>query len=135
MTPDFALTGLKAISGWVWSIVTWRQNNAEKEDAKADEALASLMKAALETRHYLALVRDNPQLRDMEKEKNLATLWSTAGIDMSHINGELAMRYLMKADYWSDTEGWTAADNDERLIQLDEVLRLGRQALVAQSKR
>jgi hypothetical protein len=135
MTPDFALTGLKAVATRVGSIVTWRQQNAEKKDAKTDEALKSLMKAALETRHYLALIRDTPQARDKEKEQTLAGLWAAAGSDMLHIDSDLAMRYLMKADYWSDTEGGTAADNDERLIQLDDVLRLGREALVIPSKK
>jgi len=131
MTPEFSLSGLKAVADWAGSILAWRQNNAHERNARADAALTSLMDAALETRHYLALVRDNPQLRDKAKEQSLAGLWSKAGIDMSHIDSDLAGRYLMKADYWSDTEGWTDADNDERLIQLDEVLRLGREVLLA----
>jgi hypothetical protein len=32
-------------------------------------------------------------------EAHLAQLWSKAGIDMSFVDSQLAMRYLMKADY------------------------------------
>jgi hypothetical protein len=48
---------------------------------------------------------------------------------MTEVDYDLALRYLKKADYWSDPKGWTDAQKDERLIQLDEVLRLGQEAL------
>jgi hypothetical protein len=47
-----------------------------------------------------------------------------------HINHELALRCILKADYWSDPVGWSQQQKDERLIQLDEVFRLGQEALI-----
>jgi hypothetical protein len=70
-------------------------------------------------------------LKNPDRERDLAKLWPKAGIDMSYIHSEFAGRYLMKANYWSDTQGWTAAEKDDRLIQLDEVLRLGQELFLA----
>ena len=133
MNPDYHLTmdGMKAIVGWVGSIVTWRQTHNHERDAQVTAALTSLMDAALETKHYLALTRHSPHAKDMGREHDLAKLWAKAGIDMSYIDSEIASRYLMKADFWSDTQGWTDAEKDDRLIQLDEVLRLGQEVLLA----
>ena len=51
-------------------------------------------------------------------------------MDMTAVDPNLANRYFMKADYWSDRQGWTKAQKDEQLIQLDEVYRRGREALL-----
>jgi len=131
MIPDVTLDGMKAIVGWLGSLVAWRQTQSHEKDAEITAALTSLMAAALETRHYLALVRDTPHMKNHDEERDLAKLWAKAGIDMSYIDSELAGRYLMKADYWSDTQGWTDEQKDDRLIQLDEVLRLGQEVLLA----
>lgn len=122
---------MKALAGWIGSLIAWRQTNIHERDAQVTTALTSLMDAALDTRHYLAFVKSNPQMKNPDKERELAKLWAKAGIDMSYIDSEIAGRYLMKADYWSDTQGWTEAEKDETLIQLDEVLRLGQEVLLA----
>ena len=49
---------------------------------------------------------------------------------MLPLNHDLANRYLLKADYWSDPEGGSASKKDDLLIELDEVFRLGREALL-----
>jgi hypothetical protein len=131
MMPDITLDGMKAIVTWLGSFVTWRQTQGREKDAQITTALTSLMDAALETRHYMALVRETPQMKNPDKERDLAKLWAKAGIDMSYIDSALAGRYLMKAEYWSDTQGWTDAQKNDGLIQLDEVLRLGQQVLLA----
>ncbi len=133
MNPEYHVTmeGLKAIVGWVGSVVAWRQSHTHERDARVTAALTSLMDAALDTKHYLALIRTSPQLKNPDRERESAKLWAKAGIDMSNIDSALAGRYLMKADYWSDTQGWSDAQKDDTLIQLDEVLRLGREVLLA----
>lgn len=132
MTPDFNvyMEGAKAIAGWLGSIVNWRHSQTVEKEAQITAALTSLMNAARETRLYLASIRHTPGHHDIAREAHLAQLWSKAGIDISFIDSDLATRYLMKADYWSDPQGWTEAEKDERLIQLDEVLRLGQEALL-----
>ena len=49
---------------------------------------------------------------------------------MTDVDADLAIRYLKKADYWSDPHGWTEREKDDHLIQLDEVLLLGQAALL-----
>lgn len=49
---------------------------------------------------------------------------------MLPVDSAIAERYLLKADYWSDPRGWAEQQKDEMLSQLDEVFRLGRQALL-----
>ena len=36
----------------------------------------------------------------------------------------------MKADYWADAQGWTDAEKDDTLIELDQVIRMGHDALL-----
>jgi hypothetical protein len=130
MTPDFALNAVKAVAGWVGSIWTARQHGTDEKDQHIDAALTSLMVAALETRHYIAVVMKEPDRSDLNKELELAKLWSKAGIDMSHVDSQIAGVYLLKADYWADTRSWTDAQKDDTLIELDQVIRVGHEALL-----
>jgi hypothetical protein len=130
---DFALTmdGMKAIAGSFGSVLSWRRvQNAERK-AHIKTALTSLMAAATETRQYLGAVRRDPASQNADKENQLSSLWTCAGIDMTDVDSDLAITYLKKADYWSDRKGWSDAQKDERLIQLDEVIRLGQEALIS----
>ena len=122
---EFTLTmdGMKAIAGWFGSVLNWRLAQDAEKKAAIKTALTSLMAAATETRQYLAVVKRDPTSQNANKENQLASLWTRAGIDMTDVDSGLAIRYLKKADYWSDPKGWTDAQKDERLIQLDEVLR------------
>jgi hypothetical protein len=118
------------ITGVIKGLFNWRaEKNAQKQLA-TKAALTSLVLAATEPRQYLADVRMDPAAKSFEREHKLAALWANAGMDMGPINGEVANAYLLKADYWSDRDGWSQAAKDERAIQLDEVYRLGREALL-----
>ena len=88
------------------------------------------MAAVTETRQYLASVKRDPANHNGATEDRLAQFWTRAGIDMTAVDGELAIRYLKKADYWSDSVGWSEQQKDERLIQLDDVFELGTRALI-----
>jgi hypothetical protein len=52
------MEGMRAIAGWVGSLVTWRQSHKHEKNAHVTSALTSLMEAALETKHYLALHKE-----------------------------------------------------------------------------
>jgi hypothetical protein len=105
------------------------QHNVEDREAKL-KALRSLVKATTETRQYLAAVRRDPAAKNFNKQAELATLWGEAAFDIHTIDPELANVYLRKSDYWSDPEGWTEAQKDEREIQLDAISERGRKALL-----
>ena len=130
--PEFHVTmeGLRIIAGWFGSVLNWRQAQTAEKRAQAQTALKSMMAAVREARQNLAAVRDNPASKSTDTERRLSELWSAAAIDMSAVDYELTARYLMKADYWSDPKGWTNQQKDDRLIQLDEMLRLGTDALL-----
>ena len=132
MTPEFHVTmeGLKIIAGWFGSVLNWRQAQTAEKRLQAKTALTSMMAAVRETRQYLAAVRANAANQSIGTERRLSELWSAAAIDMSAVDYELTARYLMKADYWSDPKGWTDQQKDDRLIQLDEMFRLGTEALL-----
>ena len=132
MTPEFDITmeGMKTMAGWFGSILAWRRAQTAEKKHQAQTALTSLMAAVTETRQYLASVKRDPANHNGTTEDHLAQLWTRAGIDMTAVDGELAIRYLKEADYWSDSVGWSEQQKDERLIQLDDVFELGTRALI-----
>jgi hypothetical protein len=67
--------------------------------------------------------------KSLAVEGHLSQLWGLAGVAMLSVNEELAQLYVMKADYWSDRDGWEAKKKDTVLIELDEVFRLGCETL------
>ena len=120
------IPGLNALLEWTKAIGDFKG----KKDERTKLALTSLVLAVTETRHYLAAVRQDAPLRNLDKEMELSRLWQHAGTDMLPVNPDLANLYLMKADYWSDPVGWTEAQKDDRRIQLDAVYEEGRKVLL-----
>jgi len=55
---QLTMEGMRAIAGWVGSLVTGRQSHKHEKNAHVTSALTSLMEAALETKHYLALHKE-----------------------------------------------------------------------------
>lgn len=84
------------------------------------EAIRKVWQAVDETRMYLAssrgvdtdLNRPNPKL---------VALWSDASLAISSIDGDLAHRLRMKAEYWSDPRNWTSEQVIKARITIDEV--------------
>jgi hypothetical protein len=123
------IDGLKAVATWIGSIGNWKHTLQLEKKAETKAALESLLDAVRDTRIYLAKLRDDPANVNYDTQRDLSQLWAKAGTAMMTINQELAIRYVLKADYWSDPRGWEGKNNDKLLIELDEVFRLGREAL------
>jgi hypothetical protein len=120
-----AMTGIEKMLTWIG---LYRDRRRSVDDEKRKEmkiALESLVAAASKTRQYQATNRNIVPAQNAE----LAALWNKAAMDIWSIDVELAELYLLKGDYWSDPEGWTLAQKDDRDIQLDEVYRRGQEAL------
>jgi hypothetical protein len=132
MSPEFQLTmdALKNVANWIASFVTWRKSQNAAQQAQADEALKSLMDAALQTQQHLGRAPIQPEEENRKIEIGLSALWSKAGQDMAPLNPTIAYTYLLKANYWSSPEEWTRQQKDDRIIQLDRVVRLGQEALL-----
>lgn len=101
---------------------------ARNEDVR--KALKSISLAAVETRGYLADLRDGASDRDRSREGGLARLWTEAGHDLAQIDRELAERCLLKADYWSDPTGWDASQRETSAIRLEELHQEARDLLL-----
>ena len=102
---DHVKDGLTFLKNWL----TGQQTARVRESQAYDEALESVMKAAIETRVYLRHLREgNPE--NTEKEGVLSQLWWQASVKLRHIDSALADRALIKADCWADPRLW----DDER---------------------
>jgi hypothetical protein len=121
---------LKSLVDFLPSVANWVHNGHEQSKVQTKEALESLMKAVTETRQYLAILRTDPGRFDLQRQARLSSLWIAAGVAMAPINGNIASTYLMKADYWSDPEGWQGTADDSVLIELDNVFEAGTNALL-----
>jgi hypothetical protein len=124
------MDGLKQVSTWIQGIFNWKHIHDEAKKAEIKNALEALLTAVRETRQYLAIVNAHPLKKDFATEGHLSQLWGAAGVTILPIDEQLAYRYIIKADYWSDRDGWLANNKDTLLIELDEVARLGREALI-----
>lgn len=130
---SFSVPALKDISDVIREWADRKANQNTQEQARQTAALDSFMEAVRETRHYLAITRDNPAAKSSEKEQDLSRLWQAAGSAMRAIDkNDVASTLLMKADYWSDSAGWTGTKKERMMIDLDAVARIGREALLGQ---
>jgi hypothetical protein len=132
-----ALDAFKSMTDFINGVISAIRQRKESNDKQDEElyqrrmkALESLTKATQETAQYLARIRENPSTRSSEKQTELAALWGHAAFDIHFIDPQLARLYLRKGDYWSDPEGWTTTQKEDRELQLDRVSKLGRKALL-----
>jgi hypothetical protein len=120
---------LEMIGSWISSLVSRGERLEKERQAKVQEALKSLMEAVTSTRAYLAEIREHPEKQSAEKQHEITCKWMDAGQKIYPINQDLASTYFLKAEYWSDPDGWVAAGKDDYLVNLDRVSELGRAAL------
>lgn len=85
-----------------------------------DSALRAISTALLETKLYYR-DRENGELRNMEREAQLAKYWATAAIPLRHIDEDLAMTCEHKADFWTGPDHWSGEDVERVGIKLENV--------------
>lgn len=91
-----------------------------RHNDKIDEALKLTMDALRETRVYANKLR-NGKRRDINKEHNIAELWSQASIPLRYIDKDLANKCFIKSEYWLEPETWTQARVESEGIALDTI--------------
>ncbi|HSS22097.1 MAG TPA: DUF4062 domain-containing protein [Pyrinomonadaceae bacterium] len=105
---------------------------ASKADRKAVvDALASALEIANRTVRYIA--RRRTEQPDTNEETELSHGWQQAGIELLNIPNppvDLANRYFLKAEYWSDPNLWTDERIDAERIRLTEVAEESRELLL-----
>ena len=111
MMLDITLKSLEAVKNL---ILSWRTEKRQLQSDKI-EALNSVLRAATETRAYIANVRDGRKQIDPDKEIQLAELWQRASTSLIPIgNIDLADKCMVKADCWADPTLW----QDERYSEI-----------------
>ena len=128
----FTLPEMRAIAGWIGSAFNANHAHAEEKKTEKKAALEALMGAVTETRQYLAVIKADVANKSPATEAHLAGLWSKAGIAMLPLDQQVANDYVLKANYWSDRGGWTGTEEERLRIELDEVFRVGRKALLGE---
>jgi hypothetical protein len=103
-----------------------RANKETREQWKT--AVSRLQKAVLQTKLYVsALDRGEPMNR--RTEHRLVALWGDAATEFYDLDGSLASRLQLKAEYWTQPEGWTSQQVRDAGIALDHVAEYTRQLL------
>ena len=120
---------LEMIASWISSLVSRGERLEKERQAKVQAALRSLMEAVTSTRAYLAEIREHPERQSADKQHEITGKWMDAGEKIFPVNQDLAATYFLKAEYWSDPDGWVAAGKDAYLVNLDRITELGRAAL------
>ncbi len=92
---DYALKAIKGL------------RTADAETRKEwKTALPRLQKAVLETQLYLA-PREDGQVIDRDAEKRLVRLWRDAASAFYTLDGKLATKLQLKAEYWTEPDAWS----------------------------
>ncbi|PYS71302.1 MAG: hypothetical protein DMF73_11030 [Acidobacteria bacterium] len=107
--------------------------SSDKRQAVAD-ALSAAVEIANRTLQYL---REPPPPSDKksQKENELSQAWQAAGFKLLALPDpptDLANRYFIKAEYWSNPELWTDRRVDEARIRIDEIANESRTVLLGQ---
>jgi hypothetical protein len=103
-----------------------------KADAQTREAwraaLPKLQEAVLQTQLYWASQADG-RLADRQAETRLVAMWSDAATAFYTLNGELAARLQLKAEYWTEPKAWSRQQIVDAGISLQHLAELTRQLL------
>ncbi len=122
------LVALKGVADYAARIVSGiaKANKETRDQWKT--AVSGLQKAVLQTKVYVsALDRGKPISR--RTEQRLVALWKDAAIGFYDLDGSLAERLQLKAEYWAQPEAWTSQQVRDAGIALDHVAEYTRQLL------
>jgi hypothetical protein len=122
------LVALKGVADYAAGIVSGiaKANKETRDQWKT--AVSRLQKAVLQTKLYVsALDRGEPVNR--RTEHRLVDLWGDAATQFYDLDGSLASRLQLKAEYWTQPQAWTSQQVRDAGIALDHVAEYTRQLL------
>lgn len=124
------LSEIKAIADYLTTVLNsfLKRNDTTREESK--KAVGELQTAVLETLLYVSSLKKGEQ-PDRHAETHLVSLWKAAANAFCGIDGALAERLQLKAEYWTDPKSWSSHEVREAGIALDHVAELTRQLLYA----
>jgi hypothetical protein len=91
-------------------------------------AVSELQKAVLQTKVYVSAL-DCGEPVSRRTEKQLVALWRDAANGFYDLDGTLAERLQLKAEYWTQPQAWTGQQVRDAGIALDHVAEYTRQLL------
>ena len=116
--------GASQLATWL----KWLRDADEATRERWKQAIAVLQTAVLETQSYVARV-GRGEAADRAVEHQLFNRWAAASNAFYSLDGPLAARLQLKAEYWTDPEAWTSEQVREAGISLDHVAQYTRQLL------
>ncbi len=122
------LVALKGAADYAAKVVSGIAKASKETRAQWETAVSGLQKAVLETKVYVsALARGEGISRPTEQR--LVILWRDAATGFYDLDGSLAERLQLKAEYWAEPEAWTSQQVRDAGIALDHVAEYTRQLL------
>ncbi len=92
------------------------------------KAVGHLQDAILQTQVYVSSL-DRGEHVNRSREAALVTLWRTAATHFYGLDGDLAQRLQLKAEYWAEPESWTSQQVQDAGIALQHLSEYVRQLL------
>jgi hypothetical protein len=123
---DWTLLKIAAESATKLLPTLLRKNARMRKEWKT--AISKLQVAVLETQLYAASLERGKRVNRKE-ERKLVGKWRAAAEEFYGIDGALAERLQLKAEYWTTPESWTAQEIHDAGIALQHVAERTRQLL------
>ena len=100
------LTLLKTVADYAAAAIGAVIRGDETARLQWKGAVSQLQDAVVQTEMYVTSL-DRGQQVDRSREGSLVTLWRTAATQFYGLDGDLAQRLQLKAEYWTRPESWT----------------------------
>jgi hypothetical protein len=82
-----------------------------------------------DTKLYISTLKKGKS-EDSEREALIAKLWHNAAVAMRRFDANLADKFFLKGDYWTEPASWTNADVKKAGITIDEMHEVCRQLIL-----
>ncbi len=122
------LTALRTTAEYASNVLRAIANQNAENKANWKSAVSLLQEAVLETQVYVASL-DRGQPAQLSEEHRLIGLWRNAAGSFYVLDGALAERLQLKAEYWTQPESWTSQQVRDAGIALEHVAAYARQLL------
>lgn len=121
--------GIAAIGALILACLQELNNNDRFMKEERQSARIALSEAFHATTGYYANL-ENGGTRDPKEQHRIAHLWEQAAIRIEPFNPSIAGRLGLKERYWREGATWSDAQIADARIQLDEVRRDAKFALI-----
>lgn len=119
---------LKAVADYAARVIGAVVNADTATRTRWKTAVEQLQDSVLQTQLYVSTL-DRAQLPDRTVEERLVGLWRVAATAFYGLDGALAERLQLKAEYWTQPDLWSAQQVRDAGIALEHVAQLTRQLL------